>query len=316
MLLVSDVYAEVQRVMGQCDDASTFNRISDATEILCNKTDIDPLIGWVDINTAGGRAITLPREVDTVLALNISGVPSFPRDRWAEFHLNGKGTDVGPSCNKYWDDKGDFPIFVDPASPVQLTGVALAADITDEAELWVYGYDINDQRIFSTVDDATVDGYRVVLTESPAAPDPSAPFFKRITEVRKSITKGFVSLYGSNEDSETSLLGQYEPFETLPKYRRLLISTEACWVRIQFRRKVFRVTTQSDRIPLHSRYALMLMCKALQKFDDDKIEEAQIYEDKAVKLLIEKQNASNPPVSPSIQVSPLSTLVDPCERLT
>lgn len=314
MLLVSDVYAEVQRVMGQCDDASTYNRISDATEVLCNKTSIDPLIGWVDINTAGGRAITLPREVDTVMALNISGKPSFPRDRWAEFHLNGKGTDCGPECTKYWDDKGDHPVFVDPAEPVQLTGLALSADLS--AELWVYGYDANDQRIFSTVGGNTVDGYKVVLTTSPTAPDPSVPFFKRITEVRKTETKGFVSLYGVTEDSVSGLLGQYEPFETLPKYRRLLISTDACWVRIQFRRKVFRVTTQTDRIPLHSRYALMLMCKALQKYDDDKIEEAQIYEEKAVALLLEKQMASNPPTSPSFQVSPLSTLVDPDNRLT
>jgi len=315
MLLVSDVYDEVSRVMGQCDDAATLSCISDATEILCNKTDIDPLIGWVDINTAGGRAITLPREVDTVLALNISGVPSFPRDRWAEFHLNGKGTDCGPSCTKYWDDKGDHPIFADPTEPVQLTGVAVADDA--EAEVWAYGYDANDKRIFSTdEDDNTVDGYKVVLSESPAAPDPTAPFFKRITEIRKSVTKGFVSLYGNNEDSETTLLGQYEPFETLPKYRRLLISSEACWVRIQFRRKVFRVTTQTDRIPLHSRYALLLMCKALQKFDDDKIDEAKIYEEKAVALLLEKQLASNPPVSPSMQVSPHSTLVDRHDRLT
>jgi len=314
MLLVSDVYDEVQRVMGQCDDASTFNRISDATEILCNKTDIDPLIGWVDINTAGGRAITLPREVDTVLALNISGRPTFPRDRWAEFHLNGKGTDCGPACGHYWDDKGDFPIFVDPTAPVQLTGVCTADDVA--AELWAYGYDADDRRIFSTVGGNTVDGYKVVLSTTPTAPGGGAPFFKRITEIRKTATKGFVSLYGTDDTPVTGLLGEYEPFETLPKYRRLLISSDACWVRIQYRRKVFRVTAQTDRIPIHSRYALMLMCKALQKFDDDKIEEAKIYEDKAVAYLLEKQNATNPPTSPSIQVSPLSTLVDPCERLT
>lgn len=304
--------------MGQCDDASTFNRISDATEILCNKTDIDPLIGWVDINTAGGRAITLPREVDTVLALNISGKPSFPRDKWAEFHLNGKGTDCGPTCTKYWDDKGDYPIFADPTSPVQLTGVAIADDVADEdVELWAYGYDAADKRIYSTDGEGnTVDGYKIVLTTSPAAPDPTAPYFKRITEIRKTVTEGYVLLYGTNEDTETSLLGQYEPTETLPKYRRILISSEACWVRIQYRRKVFRVTSQTDRIPLHSRYALMLMCKALQKYDDDKIDEGRAYEEKAVGYLIEKQHASNPPVSPSIQVSNLSTLVDPDERLT
>lgn len=316
MLLVSDVYSEVQRVMGDCDDASVFNRISDATEVLCNKTDIDPLIGWVDIVTTGGKAITLPREVDTVLALNISGVPSFPRNRWAEFHLNGLGSDASDQGRFFWDDKGDYPLFKDPEEPVQFTALAAHAGDVAEGEIWVHGYDFNDRKVTSEVDGAVVDGWKVPLSGSLEGPAPDAPVFKRVTGVRKKPSLGYVSLYGTTSGGDVALYGDYEPSETLPQYRRILLSTSACWARIQYRRKVFRVTSQTDRIPLHSRMALMLMCKALQKYDNDKIEEGDLYERKAVALLVEKQLASNPPSSPSIQISETTTLVGHCDRMT
>ncbi len=316
MILVADIFDEVKRIMGQVEDASTYSRISDAVEILCAKTEIDPLLGWVDINTGGGRAITLPREVDTVLAMNISGVPSFPRNRWAEFHLNGRGSDTTASTTYFWDDKGDAPIFIDPPSPVQLAGVSTDTTDVSICELWVYGYGIDDRRIVSTVGSRTVDGYRVPMAAVPTAPDVNAPFFKRITEVRKTSTKSFVSLYATTATLESALIGEYEPSETLPKYRRIYLSQDACWVRIQFRRKILRVNSLGDRLPIHSRYALMLMCKALQKFDDDKIDEGMKYEEKAIKILIEKQLASNPTVSPSIQMNGMGTLVDQTDRLT
>jgi hypothetical protein len=315
MLLVSDVFSEVERVMRACDDATVYNRISDATEILCNKSDIDPLIGWVDIVTGGSRYFTLPREVDTVLALNISGRPSFPRNRWAEFHLNGLGTDETVSCTEFWDDKGDFPLFVDPSSPVQFSAVTSdAADLLAQ-EIWVYGYDENDRRVFSTVGGQTVDGYRVALSDTQQLPALNAPFFKRVVAVRKTSSKGFFQLWGTTAEAVTSLYGGYQPSETLPAFRRIRVSQDAEWVRVMFRRKVFRVSAQTDFIPLHSRYALMLMVKALQKYDDDKIDEAVAYEEKAVQLLIEKQRSTNPPGGPTMQVSNATRLISRADRM-
>lgn len=315
MLLVSDVFSEVQRVMRACDDATVYNRISDAAEILCNKTDIDPLVGWVDIVTGGNRYFTLPREIDTVLAVNISGKPSFSRNRWAEFHLNGLGTDETTKCNEFWDDKGDFPIFVDPSSPIRLSAsTTQSADVSTE-ELWVYGYDENDRRVFSTVNGSVVDGYRVPLHASPTLPSLSAPLFKRIVAVRKTSSKGFFSLWGTTAEGVTSLYGEYQPTDTLPAFRRIRISKDAEWVRVQYRKKVFRVGSPTDSIPLHSRYSLILMVKALQKYDDDKLEEAAAYEAQAVRLLMEKQQATNPPGGPSFQVSNATRLVSERNRL-
>jgi hypothetical protein len=301
--------------MRACDDATVYNRISDATEILCNKSDIDPLIGWVDIVTTNSRYVTLPREVDTILALNISGRPSFPRNRWAEFHLNGFGTDETSRCQNFWDDKGDFPLFVDPSSPVRFSGSTTVVGDVTAGELWVYGYDENDRRVVSEIGGNVVDGYRVELYASPTLPNPAAPLFKRVESVRKSSSNGFFSLWGTTADAVTSLYGEYQPTETLPAFRRIKISQDAEWVRAQFRRKVFRVSALTDFIPLHSRYALMLMVKALQKYDDDKIDEAAAYEEKAVQLLLEKQRASNPPGGPSMQVSNATRLVSNTDRM-
>lgn len=315
MILVRDILPDAKRVLGQCGNDLLFSRLSDATEVLANKSDFDPLLGWVDITTSGGKVVSLPREVETVLALNISGVPSFPRDRWAEFHLNGRGSDCSDSCAFFWDDKGDYPLFRDPDVPVRFVAtVENSADLT--AELWIYGYDENDKWVYSTVGSETVEGYRVTLNDGVVVIDPSAPLFKRVVNVRKDRTKGYVSLYGYADGSSTgTLFGLYEPFETAPSYRRIVLSKTACWVRVQFRRKVFRITSETDWIPLHSRYALLLMLKSLQKLDQDRIEEADAYEAKAVRYLLDEQSTRNPPSVSPIQVSTATALVPRNDRM-
>lgn len=314
MLLVRDILPDARRVLGQCGSELLFSKLSDATEILANKSDFDPLIGWVDIITSAGKTVTLPREVETVLALNISGYPSFPRDRWAEFHLNGFGSDCRDQCTYFWDDKGDYPLFREPTAPVRLVATAVSADAV--CEIWAYGYDVNDNRIYSTVDGETVDGYRVPVFSGVPVVDSAAPLFKKVVAIRKDVSKDYVSLFGyENGEPTGTLFGYYEPFETQPQYRRLVLSTSATWVRIQFRRKVFRIRSETDYIPLHSKYGLLLMLKSLQKLDQDRIEEAEAYEQKAVRYLIDEQFSRNPPTTAPIQVNATNSLVDSRDRM-
>lgn len=316
MLLVRDLLPDARRVLGQCSTETLLSRLTDATEILANKADFDPLLGSVDITTGDGKYVTLPRLVETVLALNISGIPSFPRDRWAEFHLNGLGSDCRDSCEFFWDDKGDYPLFRDPTIPVRLVAtVTAAADLTKE--VWVFGYDQNGNWVFSTDGSGnTVEGYKLSVFNGAVTVPPSAPLFSRIVTVRKDETSGFVSLYGYPDGGSTgTLYGYYEPFETLPQYRRIRLSKNACWVRLQFRRKVFRLRSETDFIPLHSKVSLMLMLKSLQKLDTDRIEEADAYERKAVQFLVEEQFSRNPPASAPIQVNVMNGIVAQDDRL-
>lgn len=315
MILVRDIIPDAKRVLGQCGNETIFSKLSDATEILANKSDFDPLLGWVDITTSSGKTVTLPREVETVLALNISGYPSFPRDRWAEFHLNGLGSDCRDQCTYFWDDKGDYPLFREPTVPVRLVAtVANAADTT--IELWAYGYDSDDKWVYSTVDGQTVEGYRVPVFFGSPTIDNAAPLFKKVTTIRKDVSKDYVTLSGyPNGEVTGTTYGFYEPFETQPQYRRLILSTSATWVRIQFRKKVFRIRTETDYIPLHSKYALLLMLKSLQKLDQDRIEEAEAYEQKAVRYLIDEQFSRNPPTGAPIQINNTNGLVDPSDRM-
>lgn len=316
MLLVRDLLSDAKRVLGQCSNESIISKLSDATEILANKSNFDPLLGMVDIATGDGKYVTLPRLVETVLALNISGIPSFPRDRWAEFHLNGLGSDCRDSCDFYWDDKGDYPLFRDPTVPVRLVAtVTAAADLTKE--IWVFGYDRDGRWVYSQDGSGnTVEGYKLSVFNGAVTVPPSAPLFSRVTAVRKDETSGFVAIYGYADGSPSgTLLGYYEPFETLPQYRRIRLSKNACWVRVQFRRKVFRLRTETDLIPLHSKVALMLMLKSLQKLDTDRIEEADAYERKAVQYLVEEQFSRNPPVTSPIQVNVMNGIVAQDDRL-
>lgn len=314
MILVRDILPDARRVLGQCSNETLFSRLSDATEILANKANFDPLIGWVDITVSGGKVVTLPREVETVLALNISGFPSFPRDRWAEFHLNGRGSDCSDTSTFFWDDKGDYPIFRDLSAPVRLVAIVDSVDMAKE--IWVYGYDSNDKWVYSTVDGQTVEGYKVPVTDGLVVIDPAAPLFKKVVTVRKDKTSGFVTLNGYEDGNATpTTFGYYEPFETQPQYRRIVLSTTACWVRIQYRKKIFRIQRDTDYIPLQSRYALLLMLKSLQKLDQDRIQEADAYEAKAVRMLLDEQYIRNPAVSVPIQVNNTNGLVPNYDRL-
>ena len=94
-----------------------------------------------------------------------------------------------------------------------------------------------------------------------------------------------------------------------------MLSTSASWVRIQFRKKVFRIRTETDYIPLHSKYGLLLMLKSLQKLDQDRIQEAEAYEQKAVRYLIDEQFSRNPPTTAPIQINNTNGLVDPSDRM-
>src|ERR1700678_3637015 len=91
VLTVNDVYNDVARVLGSNDPATIYSRINDIVEILSTESDWDPTRGYVDVCVGCNGQVTLPPEVDVVLAVNIGGRPTQMHDFWFMFHLNGPG---------------------------------------------------------------------------------------------------------------------------------------------------------------------------------------------------------------------------------
>jgi hypothetical protein len=304
MFTVADISKDAKRFLANCDDETLLNRLNYVVELLANESDWDPLIGVVDICTnPDARCVTLPREVETPLQINIGGTPSIARNRFFSFHLNGPGDDCRDSCGFSWDDKGDYATVQDPTQPVQLIAFLEQAADTNSA-IWVYGYDESNRWIRTEINGQTVDGFPVPTAFGYAMPNPDAPKVSRIVRVRKDVTEGYVRLTSYDIGSTTGvLIGDYAPDETEPSYRRIQLSRNCGWVRIIYRKRISKLRTLNDLIPLHSPFAILMALKALDKFENDQLEEADAYLRRAIEFLTKEQLSRNPVAHIPVQVT-------------
>lgn len=138
-MLVSEILPSVREALGRCSDAIALSRLSEAVQLLSAKGNWELLVGYVDIcANADCKTITLPREIDTPLAVNVGGSPQIFRNRWHEFHFNGAGSFKETTWN--WDDTGFSPVIMDIMHTATLVGIAeLKTDLT--VQLRIYGLD-------------------------------------------------------------------------------------------------------------------------------------------------------------------------------
>ena len=311
---VEHVESDVRKILGACSQIEMFEVISDAVEVLANSGDFDPLIGYADL-CVQGDVVTMPREVYTLLAVNIGGRPTIGRDMIYRFHLNGLGDCKEPAVWQ-WEDRGLVPTIAELGSPSKLVAeVALESDANKE--LWAYGYDQNGDWI-RTENGAgvIVDGYQVPTIFGMSLPEVDAPVFSRVVRVRKAITDGQITLKSFDASATTgAILGKFDWDETDPQYRRVKLTGAACascdtteqscgaWVRIMYRKAVYRVTALDNIIPLPSRFSLKMMVRAVKAYNEEALEVGMGYESNARRLLNEAQEIQAPPVSSPVQVN-------------
>jgi hypothetical protein len=306
MILVSDIYDEAKEIFGHCEEKKLLRWITDAVQLLANKGEVDPLVGLVDI-CVHGRCVTLPREVETVLAVNICGRPTRGRDEQFSFHLNGPGEDCG-SCDYSWVNEGNFFTYRDIQCPVKL--VAFVENQEDEgAELRVFGFDEQNRPLRTNANGVWSDGLLVPTIFNYALPSSTDPLMSRITGIVKSPTVANLRLSSfDNSTSTGTLLGIFEPDETQPQYRRIRLNHSSPWVRIMYRKRSLELTSQGSRILLHSRPALLLAMHALKKYREADLGTAVQFEAQATRLLTERENVLTAPISSPMQVEDRSSI--------
>lgn len=301
----------MRRLLGSCSESALFERITQAVEALANSGDLDLLMGDVDL-CVSNRCVTLPREVDNVLAININGTPAIPRDQVFRYHLNGPGNygHVGWS----WQDKNWACTYRDLTVPSKI--VAWVTNEVDAGkEVWVYGLDQNQMQVRSLVNGVWVEGWQVPTIFNYVMPSSDAPMFSRITRVRKEVTQGPIRL-GTWDSSATTgiMLGVYEADETDPQYRRIMLSVDAEYITVRYRKRLFQIKSQHDWIPLPSRNAVLFMLRALKEYDSD-VAKGEEYEANARRFLTEAEAAQTTPGVSPIQVNGEITLADHSDPL-
>lgn len=301
MLLVSDIFDDAKDVFGHCSEPRLFRWITDAIELLANKGEVDTLVGYVDL-CVSGQCVTLPREVETILAVNIGGHPSIGRDELFSFHLNGPG-DFTTGCRFEWFNTGSFPTYRELACPSKL--IAFLDSEEDSGKMIrVFGFDDQNRPLRTKVGNVWEDGYRVPTIFGYALPDSTAPTISRITDIVKDRTVGNIRLSSfDNSTSSGTLLGIFEPDETKPNYRRIKIGRSCDWVRIAYRKRSAQIFSINDRILLHSRPALILAMMALKKYREFDLGTAMQLEAQATRLLTEKEAVLTSPTPNPIQVN-------------
>ena len=296
MVLLNDIWREVKAIVGHNDEPAIFERVTSAVELLANKGDYDPLLGYVDI-CVSSQCIALPREVETVLGLSMAGVPAIPRDQVFRFHRNGPGHDapVGP---REWMDFGQSCTFRDIECPARL--VATCRDAEDAGKtIWVYGTDQNGNELRTKTGGVWETGLPLQLTVNTPSIAADAPQVARITRVRKPLTVGPVAL----TTSDNTMLGLYQHDETEPLYRRIKLSETCSYASIFYRGRTLKVTGRYALLPVNNSEALLMMLRALKLYRDEKFAEAEAAEATALRWMNEEQKTSSPVVENPIQFS-------------
>lgn len=270
-MVVSDIYPEVKSIVGACTDDFVYELLSDAIEALANKGMWDPMMAYADFTTSG-HTVTLPDWVESPLRVNINKNPSFSRDRLFEFKQNTDGTVLGEELGWSWSDKGEVPVQVVPSTPAQLR-----CSLSNAVR--AYGKDSSGNEIY---DSSGNQGYLVTTSLA-------GPVFKEITGIKKEKTATYANLF-----SGTTQIATYEPREYTPLFRQIRISKPTQAVRMLFRRRTYRISSQHDWIPLNSALAIKLMVQAVLRWrKGQEVDVADAFQKQATALLQEEQQSRN-----------------------
>jgi hypothetical protein len=129
-----------------------------------------------------------------------------------------------------------------------------------------------------------------VFTELPRT---TVNAFRSIDAINKSPTKGWVRVYAVDPTTGAEFcIAILAPDETLPQYRRYAIPgherEEGVAVTVLAKRKFIPVVTDDDDLIVTNLGALKMMAIAIEKEENNNLDEALKYEEKAVELLREE----------------------------
>lgn len=301
-------------ILGISNRDQIIDYINRAVEIAAFRANWNPYVSTLDICSDGSGCITLPSFVDVVLAANVGGRPATFRNSWYEYHINGLGSNsaCGGACGVFWDDKMWSPTFQDPKR-WSLLG-AICEDPIDgngSLELIVQGetmdanYNVK-QALTIPPTGPSSPGVRVQLLTNYAATDPGVTYFRKITQVTKPITRGYVKLiaFPPEQLAQAVTIGYYAPNETNPRFKRMKVSCGCEWVRVKYRRKTIDLVNDYDIVPLASYQAVLDLLKAIRLRETNNIDLAEKYELKAIQLLQDIQTIEDGPNWGPLQIDP------------
>lgn len=324
MFQLDSAWDESRKIFGGCDDVKLLRWMGDAASLIWSKMDPEAGRGTLDICSVGcsctgtggcnegcgRRCLTMPREIQTVIAVNIGGRPALGYAQLFNHHQNGPG-DCRCSCDYSWMDMGGFhSTFRDLLTPAKLV-VYTQTPLDDNKEFVAFGYDSNGNLLRRQVAGVWRNGLAIPTIFGAAIPDVDAPLVARITGISKQASVGSMRLSTIDDSGTTGvLLGVYEPDETVPQFRRIQLNKACNWARVSYLKASPNFTSRYDHVPLLSRRAFLLAMSAIKAYNDLQLGEAHAFEADAARLEIEMQSKLEAPLFMPLQVIDLNGLRD------
>lgn len=149
-------------------------------------------------------------------------------------------------------------------------------------------------------------GVKIPLKMNWAMTDPAFTWFRRITRVTKPRTRGYVKLIGfpMRSMAQGVTLGYYAPNELNPTYRRIRVGARCSAVRIRFRRASIALVDDWDVVPISSYQAMLDLLKSIRLSDAERVDLAEVYLQRAIRLLDEVQSTESGHTYSPMQVEP------------
>lgn len=299
-VIVADIYDDVCKIVGPIGQYKVFDKITEALEALHNKGHWDGLVGYVDILTDGGQYLTLPRYVESPLAVNVGGYPMIMRNKWFEFHANGPGSlELDGAFPSTWDWVGDVPVQQPLQYDVQLVAVP-DSNSDDNKSVTIYGLDQNQKPL------GNGSGYTFTVDHTKLLPNNGDQQISRIDRITRDATNNFVRFIGYKigDTTQSVQLGYWYPDETEPQYLRIRLPTYSNWVRMRYRKRTLKISSIYDQVNLKSKLALICMVRSIEERYAGNKDKADDFETKAFQYISEEQMSRNPGEHFDLQFSP------------
>lgn len=184
----------------------------------------------VYIDNEDNRIITLPRELETILAGAYQapspdvngpnwwwcGTPIPIRNGWYEFSSSGPGNFEGSDpCRGIIQLNGRYTTFCDWKEAMRLR---IRLEQTEINGRMIIRGTLDGKKIWSTYDGAWNEGILMTFTNAPVTT--TQTFDLPPYEIIKTVTRGRVQFYMVDDDDNETLVGYYDPNETNPSYLR------------------------------------------------------------------------------------------------
>ena len=303
-LRLADVRTPLGRVLNECASSARVRDLAnEAHRRLVGKGKWVGTVARYRICTSSEGCFTWPRQIETIEGWQLCDSPGEIRNQWYEFSAEGPG--LLTSEDNWWQlliDRGMTCTFDDINGTDKK--IKVVADVTESSGLriLIQGYDENANWIRTQSAGSWIDGEYVTISTTAQY---TTKYFTNITGIIKPVTNGPVRLweYDTTNAIVTKALGYYENDETTPIYRSSIIpglgnrtscdnaTCDSKKITVIAKLRHIDTVNDNDWFLLGNLAAIKLMAMAILKEERNLIEEATVYEAKAIKELQDELNS-------------------------